>query len=465
VLAVIAVAQLMVVLDLTIANIALPHAQADLGFDDSLRSWVVTAYALAFGGLLLLGGRLGDVVGRKWTFVGGLAGFAAASVLGGAAGTFAVLVAARALQGVFAAVLAPSALALLTTTFTDHRERGRAIGVFGAVAGAGGGVGLVLGGALTEYASWRWCFFVNVLFAAVAVVGGLVLLDGGTTHARPKIDVVGAVLASLGAFALVLGFSRAETAGWGDASTLGTLGAAVVLLVGFVLVERKVRSPLLPLRVVTDRRRGTAYLCVAVLSLAMFSVFLFLTYHLQLVLGYSPLVTGLAFLPMILTTLVLATVANTALVPRFGVRALAVVGMVLGAAGMAWLSRLTPDGAYVTHVLPALLLVGIAYALVLAPAMYTATHGIEHADAGVASAMVSTMQQVGGAIGTALLSTVAASATSSCLTAHPGAVTPASVHGWAVAFGVAAGVFVVGAVLAGLLFPAGFGRREPAVAR
>ena len=281
ILAILGVAQLMVVLDATIVNIALPSAQEALGFSDDSRQWIVTAYALAFGALLLIGGRLGDLFGRKRTLVAGLVGFAAASAIGGAADSFGVLVAARSAQGAFSALLAPAALSLLTTTFSDPRERGRAFGIYGAIAGGGGAIGLLLGGVLTEHMSWRWTLYVNLLFAIPAALGALALLARQARDARPHIDVPGTLTATGGLFALVYGFAQAETHGWGSATTLGFLAGGVALLAAFVAIERRAAHPLLPLRVVLDRNRGGAYLATGIAGAGMFGVFLFLTYYLQ----------------------------------------------------------------------------------------------------------------------------------------------------------------------------------------
>ena len=299
VLIVVAVAQLMVVLDSTVVNIALPSAQRSLGFPNSDRQWVVTAYALAFGSLLLVGGRLGDMYSRKWVFITGLAGFAVSSAIGGAAVSFVMLVAARALQGAFGALLAPSALGTLVSTFQDPRERGRAFGVFGSVAAGGGGVGLILGGVLTEYLSWRWTLYVNLVFAAIAIAGALAYMRSSRPAIRPRMDWPGAVLACAGLFLIVFGFSHAETAGWTATLTIGSLVLGLVLIAAFAVAERRSSHPLLPLRVILDRTRGGAYVAVGISGIAIFGVFLFLTYYLQEVKGYSPVASGLAFLPMI----------------------------------------------------------------------------------------------------------------------------------------------------------------------
>jgi EmrB/QacA subfamily drug resistance transporter len=412
ILGILGLAQLMVVLDATIVNIALPSAQTALAFSNENRQWIVTAYALAFGSLLLLGGRIGDLFGRKTTFIVGLIGFAVASALGGAAQSFGVLVAARALQGVFGALLAPAALSLLTTTFTDPKERNTAIGVFGAIAGSGAAVGLLLGGVLTEYLSWRWCLYVNLVFAAVAAVGAWRLLHNQVPADKPRLDIPGTLTASAGLFGLVYGFSHAESAGWGAPLTLVALGAAAVLLSAFVALQRRVAHPLLPLHVVLDRTRGGSYLALALAGAGIFGVFLFLTYYLQQNLGFSPIRTGLAFLPMTLSIMVTATYATTRLVPRVGPRPMVVGGLALATAGMLYLAQLSVDSHYATGVLPALLLLGPGLGLIFATCIDNATAGVAPHDAGVASAMVNTMQQVGGSVGTELMSSYSAGASS-----------------------------------------------------
>ncbi|WNB86566.1 NtaA/DmoA family FMN-dependent monooxygenase [Cellulomonas sp. ATA003] len=454
-LAVIGVAQLMVVLDSTIVNIALPTAQADLGFDNDQRQWVVTAYSLAFGSLLLLGGRLSDLFGRRPAFVTGLIGFAAASALGGAATSFEWLVAARALQGVFGALLAPAALSLLTTTFTDPRERGKAFGIFGAIAGSGAAIGLLLGGVLTEYASWRWCLYVNILIAAVGVVGAFLYLHAVPRPAtRPHIDLPGVLTVTLGLVAIVYGFSNAEVNGWDDTLTAVCLVLGVALLVGFVLLQRRVAHPLLPLRVVLDRDRGGAFLAIGLVAIGMFGLFLFLTYYLQLTLGFSALQTGFAFLPMSASIMLSSTLVGARLLPRVGPRVLVTVGGSLATIGMVLLTRIGVDTAYATTVLPAIVVLGAGLGLIFSSSFATATSGVERQDAGVASATVNTMQQVGGSIGTALLSTLAANATADYLVgrdASPAVQAAAALEGyqtafWASAIGFAL-VTVVGATV------------------
>jgi EmrB/QacA subfamily drug resistance transporter len=457
ILVIVGLAQLMVVLDATVVNIALPSAQADLGFSDGDRQWVVTAYSLAFGSLLLLGGRLSDLIGRRRTFIIGLVGFAAASALGGAAPDFGVLVAARALQGVFGALLAPTALAVLTTTFTIPRERARAFGVFGAIAGAGGAVGLLLGGFLTEALDWRWNLYINVVFAIIAVVGA-VLFVGRVDHTgpRPRLDLPGTVLVSAGLFGIVYGFANAETDGWDSPLSWAVLTAAGVLLVAFVLWQRRASHPLLPLAIVVDRNRAAAYLSILIAGASMFGIFLFVTYYLQATLGFSPIQTGLSFLPMIAMLVLAAQLSTNLLFPRLGAKVMVPIGMLLGVAGMLLLTRLTVDSVYATDLLPALMTLGFAMGSIMPASMQTATMGVDRHFAGVASAMVNTSQQVGGSIGTALLNTIAATAAADYIAAHVAggraAAASAAVAGYTAAFWWGAAFFAAGAVIAALLF-------------
>ena len=456
VLVVVAVAQLMVVLDSTVVNIALPSAQRALGFPNSDRQWVVTAYALAFGSLLLVGGRLGDMYSRKWVFITGLIGFAVSSAIGGAAVSFVMLVAARTLQGAFGAILAPSALGTLVSTFQDPRERGRAFGVFGSVAAGGGGVGLILGGVLTQYLSWRWTLYVNLIFAVIAVAGALAYMSSSRPAVRLRMDWPGAVLACSGLFLIVFGFSHAETAGWTATLTLGSLVLGVLLLAAFVVAERRSSHPLLPLRVILDRTRGGSYVAVGLSGIAIFAVFLFLTYYLQEVKGYSPVTSGLAFLPMIGCILLSSNVSSIVTLPRLGPRVLIATGMLFGAGGMTYLTQLTVSSSYLGGILPPLLILGLGFGMIFAPAINTATAGVQRQDSGVASALVNTMQQVGGSIGTSALSTIALTATASYLVAHhagPLAPAVAATHGYTVAFAVSAGIFGLGVILAITLLP------------
>jgi len=459
VLGVVGLAQLMVVLDATIVNIALPSAQRDLGFSNADRQWVVTAYSLAFGGLLLLGGRLSDLVGRRRMLIIGLVGFGAASALGGAATGFAVLVIGRGLQGAFGAMLAPAALSTLTVTFTDPAERGRAFGVYGAIAGAGGAVGLLLGGLLTEYLSWRWCLYVNVVLAVIAVAGAIRLMPAYPRDPDVRIDWPGTALVVAGLVAFVYGLSEADTKGWGAPETIALLVAGVVLLAAFVLVEMRVAHPLLPLRIVLNRFRGGAYLAIGLSAIGVFGIFLFLTYYLQLTLAYSPVKSGLAFLPMIAAIVAASTTSSGVLMPRFGPRPLIPVGLLLGSGGLALLaSQLGLRTSYPGWILPSLLLVGAGLGVVFGCALNTATYGSGAADAGVAAALVNTNQQVGGSIGTALLNTLAASALTSYVLAHgrgPLVLAQAAVHSYVVAFWISAAILAGSAVVCGLVLPSG----------
>lgn len=455
VLAVLSLTQLLLVLDSTVMNVALPSVQADLGFSDANRQWVVTAYALVFGGTLLAGGRLSDILGRRRTLLLAMTGFIAASVLGGLADSFVLLVVARALQGFFGALLAPATLSLMATTFTDRTTRGTAFGIFGAVSSSGSAIGLLLGGALTEYLDWRWCLLVNVLVGAVILAGAAAVVPAEPAASdRPRLDLPGMVTSVVGVFALVYGCSAAERDGWTSPVTLGALGAGVLLLALFGWIETRVAQPLLPMRVVLDRNRGAAYLMVAIGGIGMFGVFLFLAYHLQQVLAFTPLMTGVAFLPMVVSMVAVAIVTGGVLLPRTGPRPVVVGGFVLTAVGTALFAGLTVHSGYAGGILPGLLIAGAGFGLIFGPAMDLATARVDPADAGAASAMVNAGQQVGAAIGTALLNTIAVSATSAYLVNHPeapGAAAQASVQGNTVAFWVTVVVFAAGALGCGLI--------------
>ena len=456
VLALLGTAQLMVVLDATIVNIALPSAQRDLHFSSADREWIVTAYALAFGSLLLLGGKLGDLFGRKWTFIAGLSGFAIVSAIGGLAQNFEMLVSARALQGMFGALLAPSALGLLTVTFAGSPDRPKAFGIFGAIAGGGASVGLVLGGVLTQFLSWRWCLYVNLLIAVPTAIFALRLLVNRRDPERTGIDVPGLLTASAGLFALVYGFSNAETQSWTATATIVALVAAPVLLITFVVIESRVKNPLLPLHIVRNRSRGGAYISVLLASAGIFAVFFFLTYYMQLNLRFSPLITGVAFLPMTALLVATSVTAQTRILPRTGAKPLVMGGMTLGLIAMLVFTRLTPGGSYATHILPGLLITGVGMGSIFAPAIGTATLGVEVRETGVASAMVNTSQQIGGSVGLSLLSTVSASAAATYARTHlglPGLASAASVHGYTTGFWWAAGIFATGLLLALVILP------------
>jgi EmrB/QacA subfamily drug resistance transporter len=463
-LGVIGIAQLMVVLDLTVMNIALPSAQRALHFTTADRQWVVTAYSLAFGSLLLAGGKLADLLGRRTTFLAGLVGFAGVSAVGGASVNFAMLVTARACQGAFAAVLVPSALAILTTTFTNLKDRAKAFGVYGAIATAGGAVGLLLGGALTEYLSWRWTLYVNLVFAGVAFVGGIVLLDRRTSPTKFRLDIPGVLLASVGMFCLVFGFSNAATHSWHTPSTWGFLLAGASLLVAFAVWIGRTAHPLLPPRVVLNRNRSGAYVSIFIASLSLFATLLFLTYYLQQTLNYSPIVTGFAFLPVSVCLAVAANLSTIVLMPRVGPRPVVTIGLLVAAGAMAWLAQLGPHTGYADGVLGPLILAGFGLGMVIAPAINTGTYGVAPQDAGVASATVTVSQQLGASIGTSLLNTIFATAVASYLVTHESSTrfinraalnNAALAHGYDTAFWWTCAITAGGAAIAAFLLRPG----------
>ncbi|MCW2529471.1 MAG: transporter [Pseudonocardiales bacterium] len=454
-LGIIAISQLMVVLDASIVNIALPQAQADLGISDVNRQWVITAYTLAFGGLLLLGGRIADYVGRKRVFIIGLIGFAAASALGGVAQNSPMLFGARGLQGLFAALLAPAALSLITVTFVETKERARAFAVYGAISGGGAAIGLIAGGVLTEYASWRWCLLVNVPIAIIAAVAAIAYVTESKAEGDTNYDIPGAILVSGGLVSLVYGFTEAakEGVGWASTSTLGFLALAVILLVGFVVVELRSANPLLPMRVVLDRNRGGSYLSSLFVGAGLFSMFLFLTYYFQLNLGYSPLKSGFAFLPFSIGIIVTAA-AVSGILPRTGPKPLMVLGTIMATIGLVLFTFISDTSSWLTHVLPGELLMSVGLGLIFVPLSSLSLVGVADHDAGVASAMLNTSQQIGGSLGTALLNTFYASAVTSYLASHVKApadvnkLTPlAYIHGYHVAFWIGVGLLATSAVI------------------
>jgi EmrB/QacA subfamily drug resistance transporter len=449
---VLAAAQLMIVLDASIVNIALPSAQKDLGITNANRQWVVTAYTLAFGGLLLLGGRIADYTGRKRTFIIGLLGFAGASALGGLAGTQELLFAARALQGAFAALMAPASLSIVTVMFTEPKERAKAFGVFGALAGGGAAIGLIVGGVLTEYASWRWCLGVNVPVALIVCAAAIPLVHESKASGDTRYDIPGVLMATLGLVSLVYGFTEAAKAknptnpndtsvlGWTHSTTIFFLLAAVVLLVAFVVWESRAKNPLLPLRIVLDRNRGGSYLVFLFVGAGLFAMFLFLTYYFQINLGWSPLKSGFAFLPFSAGIIIAAGVVAQ-LLPRVGPKALMVPGLAMAVIGMLWLTQISQTSSYVTHVLLAEVLMSFGLAGVFIPASSVALLGVRSHDAGVASAVLNTSQQIGGALGTALLNTLFAGAVTGYFADHvinpadQAKATPlALLHGYHVSF-------------------------------
>jgi EmrB/QacA subfamily drug resistance transporter len=452
ILAVVVVASLMVVLDASIVTIALPSAQRSLHISVANRQWVITAYTLAFGGLLLLGGRIADFGGRRRMFVLGLIGFATASALGGAAVNQWMLFGSRALQGAFAALMAPAALSILTITFShDAGERAKAFGAYGAVSGGGAAIGVLAGGVLTQYASWRWCLYINVpiallaAFAAIRVIGES--RASGTTH----YDIPGALLSTAGLVSLVYGFTKAVTDGWTSDVTLTLISVGVVLLVAFVVVEARSVDPLLPLRVVLERNRGGSYLAATLFVVGIFAMFIFISYYMQSILGYSAAKAGVAFLPFALGVIVSAGAA-TNLLPKIGPRISMTAGLLLAAGGLAWLTQIGVHTSYWTHVGPQLIVMSLGMGLAFTALSSTALTKVQERDSGVASAVLNSTQQVGASLGAALLNTIAATATATYLTSHgPRLAQQALVHGFSRALGVGAIIVTAGAIVAAVL--------------
>lgn len=447
---VIAIASLMVVLDASIVNIALPSAQKALHISDANRQWVITAYSLAFGSLLLLGGRISDYVGRKKIFIIGLLGFAGASGIGGIASTQALLFGARALQGAFGALLAPAALALINVTFTLPKERARAFGVYGAISGGGAALGLILGGTLTEYANWRWCLGVNVPIALIAVALAIPFIHESKAKGDNKYDIPGAVTVTLGLVSLVYGFSQAAIHGWSSVSTYRFFIIAAAFLVAFFYLESRAKNPLLPLRVITERNRGGSYAASLLVGTGLFAMFLFLSIYLQSFLHYSSLRSGFAFLPFSAGIIIFAGIASQ-LLPKTGPRPLMVAGLIAGAAGLLLLSRITPTSSYTSDILPSLIIMSSGMALFFIPSASTGLHHAGEHDAGVAGAVLNTSQQIGGSLGAALLNTVAISSSTAFAKSH-GALGKntqvfAQVHGFSTAFRFGAGFLLLAAVV------------------
>ena len=456
-LAVISLAQLVIALDATIMNIALPSAQRALEISAADRQWVIAAYTLTFGGLVMLGGRIADLFGRRRTFLVGLLGFAAASAAGGAATNLGLLVGARALQGAFAALLAPTALSLLAVTFTEPTDRARAFAVYGAIAGSGAAVGLLLGGLLVQELGWRWCLYVNVPIALVAAAGGRLFLPSTPRRQSQHLDALGAVLASCGLAALVYACGLAASSGLGAGFVPALLAISTCLLGGFVLREARTAQPLLPLRILADRNRSGAYVAVGLAVAGMLGFYLFLTYYLQVALHYPPLLAGLAFLPLSAAVMLSSQLLGSRLGPGIRPRTLIVPGLLLAAAAMVLLSRATPGASYLVHVLPSELLLGLGMGCVFVPAIGVATRGVDPQEAGVAAAVVNTAQQVGGSLGIAVLNTVAVSVAGAYATAHaagPGVASAALVHGLSSAAVCGAGVLLLAATLAAILINA-----------
>ncbi len=452
-LAVIAVGQLMVVLDGMVVTIALPSADRALHISVDNRQWIITAYGLAFGGLLLLGGRIADFVGRKRVFVIGLLGFAVASALGGIAQNAPMLFGARALQGAFAALLAPAGLSLISVTFVAPTERAKAFAVYGGISAGGGAVGLVIGGILTEYASWRWCLLINVPISILTAVFALRLVKESKTGGNTRYDIPGVIIATAGLVSLVYGFTKATVDGWGAPTTVGFLVAAVVLLTTFVVIEQRTTNPLLPMWIVVDWNRGCAFLLRFLAAMAMFGLFLFLTFDLQNTLHYSPLVTGVAFVPFAVAN-VMGAASASKILPIAGPRVVLVGGMLACALACGWLTQIEVGSSFTTYILPAEIVIGFGFGLAFVPMSSTALVGVGSHNAGVASATLNMSQQVGGSLGTALLNTLYATAAASYLATHANsvdAVARSQVHGYNVGFWVCTVILSIAAVVA-LLF-------------
>ena len=460
-MAVIVVSQLLIVLDATVVNIALPTVQKALNISNADRQWALTAYTLAFGGLLLLGGRIADYTGRKRAFIIGLIGFAAASALGGAAQNAGMLFGARALQGAMAALMAPAALSLLTVAFTKPKERAMAFGIYGAISGGGSAVGLLIGGVLTEYASWRWTLLISTPIAIAAALFARAWVQESKAHGNTKYDIPGAVTSTLGLVALVYGFTKSAPTGpsgakWGSPIAVTMFIAAAVLLIAFVIIETRSKNPLLPMRVLRDRNRGGSYLVALIIGVGLFGIFLFLSYYMQQTLHYSTLKSGVAFLPFTVG-IVAGAMLSTQILPRVGPRIPMAGGLALAAVGMVLLTRLGVHTSYWSTVFPAQLVISFGIGIVFGPLTSTALVGVEDHDAGVASALVNTAQQVGGSIGLALLNTIAITVSTNYVASHninpaqdAAGLMTATVHSYTIAFWVSAGLMAAAAILAAI---------------
>ena len=457
-LGVIAIASLMIVLDASIINLALPSAQKALHISNANRQWVVTAYSLTFGSLLLLGGRIADYVGRKKIFIIGLAGFALASLIGGFSQNQGELFAMRGLQGAFGALLAPSSLSLLNVTFTVPKERAKAFGVYGGISGGGAAIGLIMGGLLTEYANWRWCLFVNAPIAVLAILLAIPNLHESKAKGDNKYDVPGAVTVTVGLVSLVYGFSQAANNGWANIHTYPYFIAAIIFIAAFFAIEARASHPLLPMRVLAERNRGGSYIGSLLVGVGLFAMFLFLSIYMQSFLHYSPLKAGVAFLPFTVGIIIGAGIASQ-LLPKIGPRPLMVFGMVLATAGILLFSRLTPTSGYTSHLLAPMLIMSFGCALYFIPNASTGLHLAGEHDAGVASAMINTSQQIGGSLGAALLNTIAISSAAAFAAGHTSLGQQvgvyAQVHGFTTTFKWGAVFLFTCALLSALMINAG----------
>lgn len=455
---VIAIAQLMVVLDASIVNIALPHASlpkalGGLAIAPKNYQWAVTAYTLTFGGFLLLGGRIGDYMGRKKAFLIGLLGFAAASLLGGFAQNQQMLFGARALQGVFGALLAPAALSLISVTFTDSKERAKAFGVYGALSGVGAAIGLIAGGLLTQYFSWRWCLFVNTPMAILAFSLAIPDIHESKVEGHPHYDIPGAMTATAGMVSVVFGVSQASTNGWGANSAWPFIAIGAVLLALFFVIESRKKQPLLPLRLLTDRVRAAAYTAQILVALGIFGMFLFMTFYFQNVHQYSAVKSGLLFLPFSLGVIVSAGTSSHFL-PKFGPRPLASLGCTMGAVGLLFLSLVTPNSSYFAHVMPSMIIISLGMGMAFVSIASTALFNVRPQDTGAASAVLTTAQQIGGSFGTAIQNTIFVSTAAAYLATHHATSqaaivalrNTANVHGFDMAFRFGSLVLLLAAI-------------------
>ena len=451
VLAVIVAAQFMVVLDIAIVNVALPSIRTDLNFSQESLQWVITAYAIVFGGALLLGGRLADLLGRRRLFIAGVALFAISSLLAGLAWSEASLITFRALQGLSGALLSPAALSILTTTFAEGRERNIALGVWGAASGSGGAAGTLLGGVLTSYVGWSWIFFINVPVGLVLLaVTPRLVRESRAELAHRHFDIAGASTITSGLMLLVYAMTRATQHGWSDALTVALLSASAALTAGFVVIELRSRAPLLPMRIFRLRTLSAANATSILFASAVFSQFFLLTLYMQQVLHYSAVETGVAYIALTLSIIAFSTVAQ-GIATRIGVRRVLPVGLLAASAALVLFARLPVDGHYFWQIFPAFLLSGIGLAFAFVPLQIAALTGVREADAGIASGLINTTQQIGGAVGLAAASTIAATYTSQYVDAHPGVGEfsgSALTHGFGTAFYVLAGLALVGAVVA-----------------
>jgi EmrB/QacA subfamily drug resistance transporter len=450
-LAVICVAQFMVILDVSIVNVALPSIQRGLHFSEQNLLWVLNAYALFFGGFLMLGGRVADKLGRRKVFMTGVAVFTTASLFCGLATSTGWLVTARAVQGLGAAILSPAALSILTVTFEEGRERNTALSIWGAIAGAGGAFGVLLGGILTQEFGWQWIFYVNVPIGSLVVLSSLFVLSPSLAEDENRgFDIPGAITLTAGLVLMVFALVKSTSWGWASANTLGLLAASFALIALFVFIERRTESALVPLTIFRNRSLSVSNLVSLALGASIFSMFYFLSLYMQQVLGYSALKTGVGYLS-IAGSIIIAAGAAQSLVAKIGVRLVMTLGMALAACGLVYFAQISPNGTYLGTLLPGFLLAGVGLGLSFVPVTIGAVSGVTPDEAGVASGLITTTQQIGGALGVAVLSTIAVSATTRFIGAHghaPQEMTNALNHGFSIAFWFGAVFAAIGCLIA-----------------